>query len=271
MATYAIGDVQGCATALHQLLARIPFDAPRDRLWFVGDLVNRGPDSADVLRTIRALGDRAVTVLGNHDLYLLAVAEGIMPLRPKDTLQSVLDAHDREELLAWVRRQPLLYRQGAHVLVHAGLLPNWTVEQAVGYAREVETALRGPAYLDTLRALFLQERGDWTAELSGPIRLKAITDVLTRIRTCTPDGRIDHKFKGEPKDAATGYRPWFDHPNRRHGEATVVFGHWSALGLHLAPRLVGLDSGCVWGRTLTAVRLEDREIFDVACDSCRKH
>lgn len=270
MATYAIGDVQGCAGALHQLLTRIPFDDHHDRLWFVGDLVNRGPDSAEVLRTIRALGDRAITVLGNHDLYLLAVAEGIMPLRPKDTLHTVLDALDRDALLAWVRQQPLLYRQGSTVLVHAGLLPHWTADQAVGYAREVEQALQGPAYRETLRALFLLERVDWTQDLSGPIRLKAITDVLTRIRTCTVDGRIDHKFKGEPKYAPVGYRPWFEHLHRRHADSTIVFGHWSALGLHLTPTIVGLDSGCVWGRTLTAVRLEDRQVFSVSCESCRK-
>ncbi|MFO0774575.1 MAG: symmetrical bis(5'-nucleosyl)-tetraphosphatase [Nitrospiraceae bacterium] len=270
MAIYAIGDIQGCATALRQLLDHIPFDDRHDRLWFVGDLVNRGPESADTLRLIRSLGDRAVTVLGNHDLYLLAVSAGVMPLRPKDTLSSVLDAPDRDDLIEWVRRRPLLYREGPFVLVHGGLLPQWTVEEAEDYAHDIEQGLRGPEYRSTLEAMFYAERRDWSPNLVGPSRIRAITDALTRIRVCTAAGELDHRFKGEPKDCPEGFRPWFEIPTRRHREATVVFGHWSALGLHLAPGVVALDSGCVWGRSLTAVRLDDRAIFDVPCPSCRR-
>lgn len=269
MATYAIGDIQGCYTALHALLAHLPWDPQHDRLWFVGDLVNRGPESADVLRFIRSLGNRATTVLGNHDLYLLAVAEGLVPLRPKDTFGDVLDAPDREELLAWLRQRPLLHREGPHLMIHAGLLPQWSLADAAGFAGEVERALQGPDARRVLGSFFTLERGDWSADLTGPTRMKAITDVLTRLRICTPSGHINHQFKGEAKDIPDGYLPWFEVPNRRHAEATVVFGHWSALGLYLAPNVLGLDSGCVWGRSLTAVRLEDRQLFQVPCQQCR--
>ena len=269
MATYAIGDIQGCATALRQLLHNLPWDRQRDRLWFVGDLVNRGPESAAVLRLIKQLGDRAVTVLGNHDLYLLAVAEGLMALRPKDTLGDVLDAPDRDDLLTWLRHQPLLHREGSHVMVHAGLLPQWSVSDASTLAQEVEQSLRGPTYRKLLEGLFALNRCDWSPTLTGPTRLKSITDILTRLRICTAAGRIDHQFKGETKDIPEGYVPWFEAPHRRHADAVVVFGHWSALGLHLTPSVLGLDSGCVWGRMLTAVRLEDRAVFQVPCQQCR--
>lgn len=218
---------------------------------------------------IKQLGDRAVTVLGNHDLYLLAVAEGVMTLRPKDTFAEVLDAPDRDELLTWLRHLPLLHREGSHVMVHAGLLPQWAVDDASALAQEVEQALRGPAYRATLEALFMPDHCDWSPGLTGPTRLKSITDTLTRLRICTASGRIDHQFKGETKDIPSGFIPWFDVPHRRHADAVVVFGHWSALGLHITPSVLGLDSGCVWGRSLTAVRLEDRAVFQVPCQQCR--
>ncbi len=268
MAIYAIGDVQGCATALRHLIDQLPWDPRHDRLWFVGDLVNRGPESAEALRLIMALGERAVTVLGNHDLYLLAVAEGVMPIRPKDTIGPILHAPDRSQLLNWVRRQPLMHQEGPYVMVHAGLLPNWSLDEAAAYAREVETALQSTAYRRTLESMFMPSQTEWSTTLTGDARVKGITDVFTRLRICTPGGHIHHQFKGEPKDIPDGYHPWFEVPSRRPPGSTVVFGHWSALGLHLSGSSLGLDSGCVWGRSLTAVRLADRRVFQVPCHSC---
>lgn len=267
MAIYAFGDIQGCYTALRQLLARVPWRPETDRLWFVGDLVNRGSESLAVLRYVKQLGDRSVVVLGNHDLYLLAVAEGILPLRPRDTFKDVLTAPDRDELLHWLRHRPLLHQEQQHVLVHAGLLPQWQVTEAAALAREVEEALRGPAYRSVLHSLFTQERRLWSESLTGSVRLKTITDALTRLRICTPAGEIHHTFKGEVKDIPPGFKPWFEIEQREQDRETLVCGHWSALGLHLTPRFLGLDSGCVWGRALTALRLEDRAVFQVRCDA----
>ncbi|MEX5214093.1 MAG: symmetrical bis(5'-nucleosyl)-tetraphosphatase [Nitrospiraceae bacterium] len=267
MAIYAFGDIQGCYTALRQLLARVPWRPETDRLWFVGDLVNRGSESLAVLRYVKQLGDRSVVVLGNHDLYLLAVAEGILPLRPRDTFKDVLTAPDRDELLHWLRHRPLLHQEQQHVLVHAGLLPQWQVTEAAALAREVEEALRGPAYRSVLHSLFTQERRLWSESLTGSVRLKTITDALTRLRICTPAGEIHHTFKGEVKDIPPGFRPWFEIEQREQDKETLVCGHWSALGLHLTPRFLGLDSGCIWGRALTALRLEDRAVFQVRCDA----
>ena len=265
MAIYAFGDIQGCYTALRELIAKLPWRPDTDRLWFVGDLVNRGSESLAVLRYIKQLGDRAIVVLGNHDLYLLAVAEGILPLRPRDTFKDVLTAPDRQELLHWLRHRPLLHREQQHVLVHAGLLPQWTITEAAELAGEVEEGLRGPAYRSVLHGLFMQERRPWSDNLTGQVRLKTITDALTRLRICTPAGEIHHTFKGEVKDIPPGFKPWFEIEQRNRDEATLVCGHWSALGLHLTPRFFGLDSGCVWGRALTALRLDDRTVFQVRC------
>ncbi len=269
MAIYAIGDIQGCADALKELIDRLPWNPRHDRLWFVGDLVNRGPESAEVLRLIRALGDRARTVLGNHDLYLLAAGEGVVEPRAKDTFSDVLQASDRDELLDWLGRQPLLFHEPPYVVVHAGLLPQWSLTEATARAEEVHEALRGRDRRRVLASFFSLERCDWDERLDGMARLKAIVDVLTRLRICTPAGAINHHFKGEVKDIPEGFLPWFDVPHRRHEESTVVFGHWSALGLHVTMNALGLDSGCVWGRTLTAVRLDDRAVFQVPCRQCR--
>lgn len=263
MATYAIGDVQGCYEALHRLTQQIGFDPTTDRLWFVGDLVNRGPDSLSVLRYIKQLGDQAVAVLGNHDLFLLAVAEGIATLRPEDTLQAILDSPDRDELLSWLRKQPLFYREGPVAMVHAGLLPQWSMDETEQLAREVETGLRGPTYREVLRALYPSKHLQWTPNLTGPTKLATIIKVLTRLRACSPDGRMESSYNGHPDRIPSGYFPWFTIPGRRHGNTTIVCGHWAALGLHCEDRLLAIDSGCVWGRQLTAVRLEDRKIFQV--------
>jgi len=262
MAIYAIGDIQGCARSLEHLLELIRFDPSIDRLWCVGDLVNRGPGSLRVLRYLKQLGPSAQVVLGNHDLFLLAVAEGLASLRPKDTIQDILAAADRAELLEWLRRQPLHYREGSHVMVHAGLLPQWSIDEAAQLAHEVEVVLAGPEARIFLRTLFHGEAQQWSPSLTGYERLVAITRALTKLRTCTSEGVLSG-FSGAPNDAPSGYLPWFRIPTQRNSDHTILFGHWAALGLHIEPHLLGLDSGCVWGRQLTAVRLEDRKVFQV--------
>ncbi len=266
MATYAIGDVQGCYAALQRLVQHIRFDPGSDRLWFVGDLVNRGPDSLRVLRYIKDLRDRAVVVLGNHDLFLLAVAEGIATVRPEDTLQEILTAPDRAELLAWVRHQRILYRQNPFILVHAGVLPQWTIDEAEKLAREVESGLQGPDYRNVLRALYPSKHLQWSPDLTGPTRLATIMKVCTRLRACSPDGQMESSFSGPPERIPAGYFPWFTINAEGRRNTTIVCGHWAALGLHCEEHLLAIDSGCVWGRELTAVRLEDRKIFQVRCD-----
>jgi bis(5'-nucleosyl)-tetraphosphatase (symmetrical) len=271
MAIYAIGDVQGCYTELVQLLEKVRFDANRDRLWFVGDLVNRGSDSLAVLRLVKSLGGRAMVVLGNHDLHLLAVAEGVAELHPSDTLNEILAAPDRGDLLFWLRHQKLLYAENNFVLVHAGLLPDWTVEQAVTLASEAEQVLQGDQYVDLLMRMYGNQPDHWRDELAGYDRLRVIINAFTRLRICTDDGEMEFKFKGEAKDIPNGYRPWFDVPQRASADATVVFGHWSALGLLRQENIIALDTGCLWGGTLTAIRLEDREVFQVACADVSAH
>jgi len=270
MATYAIGDVQGCYGALRRLIDAITLDPARDRLWFVGDLVNRGPASVQVLRFVKGLGPTAVTVLGNHDLHLLTIAEGIRVPRPQDTVQDVLRAPDRHDLLAWLRNRPLLYREGEFVLVHAGLLPGWTVPKAISLAGEVEATLRGAEAGAFLRYFFHHAPGHWSESLTGLARLAVIASVLTRLRVCSDTGEMALSFKGPPEDCPKGYRPWFEVPGRRSAEATIICGHWAALGLRMQPNLLALDAGCAWGRQLAAVRLEDRHVFQVACTrGCR--
>jgi bis(5'-nucleosyl)-tetraphosphatase (symmetrical) len=265
LATYAIGDLQGCFAPLEQLLAAIRFDAARDRLWFVGDLVNRGPDSLACLRFVRKLGDSAVTVLGNHDLHLVCVAEGIHGTGKRDTLGDILRAPDRHELVRWLRHRPLMHVEGGWVLSHAGVLPAWTVDQARALAAEVEAGLRGPGYADVLRNMFGDEPNVWSETLAGWDRVRLIVNAFTRMRMCTPEGAMDLRFKGEPGDEPAGLTPWFDVATRRNRDHTLLFGHWSALGLLVRDDVVALDSGCVWGRSLSALRLEDRALFEVPC------
>lgn len=265
MTTYAIGDVQGCYEPLQRLIKLIRFNPTHDRLWFVGDLVNRGPDSLNVLRYIKNLQDRAIVVLGNHDLFLLAVAEGIATVRPEDTLQEILAAPDRNELLAWLRQQRLLYRENPFVLVHAGLLPQWSIDETERLAREVEVGLQGPSYRDILHALHPSKYLQWSSDLTGPTRLAAVIKVLTRLRACSSDGLMESSFSGPPERIPAGYLPWFKVEHRQHRDTTIVCGHWAALGLHCDNHLLAIDSGRVWGRQLTAVRLEDRAVFQVPC------
>jgi bis(5'-nucleosyl)-tetraphosphatase (symmetrical) len=265
MATYAVGDIQGCYHELEQLLSVIQFDQEKDQLWLVGDLVNRGADSLSVLRLIKAMGDSAITVLGNHDLHLLAVAAGVAELHHSDTLDEILEAPDREELLNWLRQQRMLHVQDNFVLLHAGLLPGWTVQQAQALAHEVEQALRGADYVTFLEKMYGNIPHQWEDALTGYQRLRVITNALTRMRICTLQGEMQFKFKGELGDVPEGYLPWFEVPQRASAGAAVVFGHWSALGLIAQPNVIALDTGCLWGGTLTAIRLEDRKLFQVTC------
>ena len=266
MATYAIGDIQGCYDSLQALLARCAFDPATDRLWLVGDLVNRGPQSLTTLRFIRSLGDAAVTVLGNHDLYLLMVAEGGAKFRGKDdTLQEILDAPDCDELLDWLRHQPLCYTDGEYCMVHAGLLPQWTASRARELSCEVESALQGPNFREFILNLWGSEPAGWSDDLAGWPRLRVIVNAMTRMRFCTLDGIMEFKVKGKLANAPAGHLPWFDLPDRQSRDAVLVTGHWSALGLKVEPNFLALDSGCLWGGHLTAVRLEDRAVFQVPC------
>ncbi|OGA16346.1 MAG: bis(5'-nucleosyl)-tetraphosphatase (symmetrical) [Betaproteobacteria bacterium RIFCSPLOWO2_02_FULL_66_14] len=262
MARYAIGDVQGCARELDALLARIGFDADRDRLWFVGDLVNRGPKSLEVLRTVRALGDAAVVVLGNHDLHLLAVAEGLARKRTDDTLDAVLAAPDCDDLLAWLRARPLMHVERDYAMVHAGLLPEWSVARAQALAAEVESALRGPGYREFLANMYGSTPAAWDDALDGWARLRVIVNAMTRIRFMTGAGHMELKEKGAAPPP--GFAAWYDARPLRD-EPVLVCGHWSTLGLKLEPRVAMLDTGCVWGGTLSALRLEDRWLAQVPC------
>lgn len=262
MATYAIGDIQGCLVSLRRLIDLLRFDPVSDQLWFVGDLVNRGPDSLGVLRLIKHLGLSARVVLGNHDLFLLAVAEGFVQLRPKDTIQDVLTAPDRDGILTWLRRQPLHHHDGEYLMIHAGLLPQWTVTDAMNYATHVEHVLSSEDYRTVLHRLFHGPIPEWSPSLTGMDRLASIVRVLTRLRTCTATGAMSD-FSGTPDKTPAGFLPWFDIPSRLSTDTTIITGHWAALGLRLTSNHVAIDSGCVWGKQLTAVRLEDRTVFQV--------
>ena len=269
MSTYAVGDLQGCFREFQQLLELIRFDPARDKLWLVGDLVNRGPDLLAVLRHVKSLGDAAITVLGNHDLHLLAVAAGVAELHRSDTISDILHAPDREELLTWLRGQRLLHTEGNFVLVHAGLLPEWTAPQAAALAREVETALHGKHYHEFLTRMYGNTPDRWSEDLTGYKRLRVITNACTRMRITTENGEMEFKFKGVVEDCPEGYMPWFEVPHRASRDAVVISGHWSALGLIVRDDVIALDTGCLWGGTLTAIRLEDRKTFQVPCTNCK--
>jgi bis(5'-nucleosyl)-tetraphosphatase (symmetrical) len=271
MAVYAIGDVQGCYDELRVLLERIAYSSDRDRLWFVGDLVNRGPQSLEVLRFVRDLGDGAVTVLGNHDLHLLAAAAGARRVNPLDTFDEVLAAPDRETLVDWLRRRPLLHADDelGVVMIHAGLAPQWDLAQAQACAAEVEAVLRAGGYRSFLAAMYGGRPDLWRDDLRGIDRLRFSLNCFTRLRLCDRDGRLHLREKDSPWERDDGLVPWFAAPGRASAGTDIVFGHWSTLGRY-EDRVNGvyaLDSGCVWGGALTALRLdvERREWFDVPC------
>ena len=266
--TVAIGDLQGCDASLGALLGQLPADA--GPLWFCGDLVNRGPASLESLRRVRALGDRATVVLGNHDLHLLAVAAGARGTHRGDTLEAILRSPERGALLDWLRARPLAHRDGRHLLVHAGLWPAWTADAALAAAAEVETVLRGPHWGDFLHTMYGNRPDRWDDALSGDDRLRAIVNALTRMRYVDGAGRMDFAVKDDASAAPPHLRPWFDAPGRRSTDVVVVFGHWSTLGLLVRPDVVCLDTGCVWGGSLTAMRLEDGRVYSERCPQAQR-
>ncbi|MDI6749635.1 MAG: symmetrical bis(5'-nucleosyl)-tetraphosphatase [Pseudomonadota bacterium] len=273
MATYAIGDVQGCFEPLQRLLDYLRFSPATDRLWFVGDLVNRGPQSLEVLRFVKSLGDAAITVLGNHDLHLVMQAAGFGKASKEDTLDAVFAAPDRDDLLAWLRSCPLFHVEGEWAMVHAGLLPSWDVAKARALSDEVSAALTAPDYRDFLAHMWGSEPDAWRDDLTGWDRLRVIVNAMTRMRFVTPEGRMEFRApgsKGPPERGPAGTLPWFAVPERKSADHLIVFGHWSALGFRQMDKVLALDSGCLWGGSLTAVRLEDRRVFQMPCGQAAK-
>ncbi len=272
MAIYAIGDIQGCYNELRRLIDKVAFDPTPDTLWFTGDLVNRGPDSLSVLRFVKSLGSNAITVLGNHDLHLLACALNGQKTRRKDTFSDVLEAPDRDELIAWLTTLPLAYHdtQQDYLLVHAGLHPSWTIAHALALAREVETVLRDePATI--LREMYGDTPTQWCKSLTPRARRRFVVNCFTRIRYCRKNGQLELKSKGEPGSQGSSLAPWYTLPTRRETTTRIVFGHWSTLRLSAADRerfrVYPLDTGAVWGGQLTALRLHDRRYFSVASNT----
>lgn len=265
--TYVIGDLQGCLDPLESLLTRIYDESPDAQIVFLGDLVNRGPQSLATLRRVKALCEagRAKTVLGNHDFHLLAAAKGIRHLRPGDTLTDIIEAPDCDDLLDWLRRQPLALFKDNYLMFHAGLFPQWTAQQALSYAHEVEAILSGPDWIDFLKEVFSNTPSQWRDDLHGMKRYRAIVNAFTRMRFCEEDGTMDFKAKGDPKKAPEHLQPWFTLPKRKTADVTVVFGHWSTLGLTMLPNVISLDTGCLWGGQLTALCLSDRHVIQIDC------
>jgi bis(5'-nucleosyl)-tetraphosphatase (symmetrical) len=274
MTTFAIGDLQGCYDELRQLLDHVRFDPSADRLWLTGDLVNRGPKSAECLRFVKSLGDRAITVLGNHDLHLLAVAHDEKQRKKRDTIDDVLRAKDRDELLDWLREQRLAHHDEKFgLLIHAGVLPEWDLAKVLALAREGESMLRSRDADEFLREkMYGDEPSKWRESLKGWDRLRIVINAFTRMRYLTDDGAISMEFKGEPGDQPAGLHPWFAMPDRKTEGVEILFGHWSMLGRVRWPehRVHGLDTGAVWGGKLTALRLDDGKLFGVKSKSYSK-
>ena len=273
MALYLIGDVQGCDDALARLLAKVAFSPSRDHAVLLGDLVNRGPDSAGVLRRLMRLEGSATCLLGNHDLSLLAVAHGVRAPHRSDTMDSVLRAPDREPMLDWLRRQHLALDAHGLLMVHAGVLPQWDARDTLRLAGEVEAVLRGPELGDFLAQMYGNEPAAWHGDLHGAERLRVIVNALTRLRFCTPQGAMSLKAGGPADQAPPGTLPWFDVPGRRTADRPIAFGHWSQLGLLLRDDVLALDTGCVWGGCLSALRYDpasgSREVIQVQCDQAQ--
>ena len=270
MALYVVGDIQGCLCELEKLLDHIGFNPDQDCLWLTGDLVNRGPDSLNTLRFVRSLGDSAISVLGNHDLHLLAVAEKTSKLRKHDTLTEILQAPDRDELLHWLRHLPLLHYKSDYCLIHAGLPPQWNLKLARSCAHEVETVLRGDDYAEFLQNMYGDTPDIWSPDLEGWKRLRFITNCLTRLRYCDKKGRADFKMKGAPGSQPRYLLPWFEVPDRKSHDMNIVFGHWSTLGFRNEKGIYALDTGCLWGGELTALRLSGKlKRFSISCPGVR--
>jgi bis(5'-nucleosyl)-tetraphosphatase (symmetrical) len=267
LSTYAIGDIQGCFDALQCVLKQVSFDADNDKLWVAGDLVNRGPDSLETLRYLKSLGDRATIVLGNHDLHFLAIAHNRTYARRKDTVNGILVAEDAADLVEWLRQQPLVHydHKAGYCMVHAGIPPQWSIENTLSYAAEVETVLRGEEYQDFLAAMYGDEPAVWNDTLTGLTRLRVITNYLTRMRFCDEKGKLDLQSKGSPESAPPGFKPWFVHP-RKTEHIRILFGHWASLeGKTDTENVFALDTGCVWGGKLSMMRLEDQTLFHCDC------
>ena len=273
MAVYAIGDIQGCYEELQSLLELIQFNPQQDHLWFAGDLVNRGPMSLETLRFIKGLGNRAVSVLGNHDLHLIAAAHGY-PIDSDDhTLDAILTAPDRDELINWLRQQPLLHHDAAlgYTMIHAGLPPQWDLALAQSCAQEVETVLRGDHVVDFIEHMYGNKPRRWSNKLSGWKRLRFTVNCLTRLRFCDDQGRLKLKYKGPPGSQPAEFRPWFEMPERRSRDLNIVFGHWSTLGKRDDPGVFPLDTACLWGGELTALRIDTTpQWFRLPCAGRRK-
>lgn len=263
LSLYAIGDIQGCHAELCELLALIGFTPKRDRLWLVGDLVNRGPDSLAVLREVKALGDAAVAVLGNHDFHLLTVARGHRRAHRDDTLDAILAAPDRSDLIEWLQHRPLVVLEGEQLLVHAGLLPQWTPATALMLSGEVQMMLDGPRADAFLACLYGDEPHTWRNDLEGFDRLRVVVNACTRLRFCDAEGAMELSEKRGPAATPEGFKPWFAHAHRASAQKHIVCGHWSTLELLLVPNVSMLDSGCLWGGALTALKLPERKVFQV--------
>jgi bis(5'-nucleosyl)-tetraphosphatase (symmetrical) len=260
MARYVIGDVQGCCDSLEALVAQLPLNPRRDRLWLVGDLVNRGPKSLKVLRRVMSAGPRAISVLGNHDLHLLSIAAGVRKPQPGDSVQGILRASDAQDLVDWVRGRPLAYAEDNTLMVHAGVLPHWTASQTLRLSAEVSRRLKSRHWADFIAEMMIGGKPHWADGLSGQKRLRATLSTLTRLRYLDAQGIPEFKSKLAP-DQTRHLTPWFEAKHRKTVNQRIVFGHWSTLGLMVRPNLIALDTGCVWGRQLTAVRLEDQKVF----------
>lgn len=270
MPTYAIGDIQGCFKELQLLLSHIQFNPNQDTLWFAGDLVNRGYHSLEVLRFIKALGSNHHSVLGNHDLHLIAIAYGKRKLRKEDTLEEILAAKDCHDLIEWLRHRPLLHYDAnlSYVMTHAGLGPLWRLEKAMQLAKEVETVLQSDAPSALLENMYGNEPSQWRDDLSGIDRLRCIINYFTRMRFCYADGRLDLTYQGDVAHKPRDLIPWFEISNRKNKNEKIIFGHWAALNGETHVRnLYPLDTGCVWGNSLTALRLEDQHRFSVRCQA----
>lgn len=271
MATYAIGDIQGCYDALRRLLSELDFNASRDTLWFAGDLVNRGPKSLETLRYVKKLDGSALSVLGNHDLHLLAVAEGFRSAGRKDTLTPILDAKDCQVLCDWLRQLPLIHhdQSNGHTLVHAGLHPAWSLSTALTEARRVEEKLRGEKFRKHLKRLFGNSPTAWSRKLKGEERTRFAINTLTRMRYLTAEGDLDFTQNGPPSVTDSSVVPWFEYRKRQNHDLTIVFGHWSSLGDPKVPGIYALDRGCVWGNALAALHIESGEIIETSCRESR--
>lgn len=273
MSTYAIGDIQGCLDELLQLLEKIEFDPSRDRIWFTGDLVNRGPQSLETLRFVKGLGASATTVLGNHDLHLLAAWQHKQKhFKSNDSLRATLEADDCDELLEWLRIQPLMHYDAEldYAMMHAGLPPQWSLDDALRHAAEAETILRGEKFHEFLSHMYGNKPTHWSETLSGWERIRFIINCLTRLRFCREDGKLEFKHKGKVKNAPEGYLPWFKLKQRKSIKQQLIFGHWSALGLYQKNNVHSIDTGCLWGGSLSALKLESGEIISLDCTGFQK-